>query len=103
MRVETSSEETKQADLSDVETNKEVLQCTWVDRTTSVDTSIVDVKKIVSVCEVKEEDTDSSEQEDKRCNASVANGWRWILVQNLKIVVSQDLPMTNRLVITGKT
>ncbi len=71
--VETSSEETKQADLSNVETNKEVLQCTWIDRATSVDASIVDVEKIVSVCEVKEEDTDSSEQEDERCNTSVAD------------------------------
>ena len=73
--IQASGEETEQADFGDVEANEEVLQSTWVDGTASVDTSVVDIKEVVAIREVEEEDTDCGEDEHEWCNASVGGGY----------------------------
>lgn len=100
--VEASGKETKQADLSDVETDKQVLQGTWVDGTAGVDTGVVDVKEVVSVGEVEEEDTDGGEDEDEWRNAGVAGSWNES-ARLLRSLSCEDLPMTRKLVMIGKT
>ena len=66
-------EKTDEADFSNVQTNKDLLQCAGIDSSLGVDIGVVDVEHVVAEGEVEEVETDSSEQKDQRSNSGVAN------------------------------
>jgi hypothetical protein len=51
-----------------------LLQSAWVDGTSGVDATVVDVQKVVSVGEVEEEDANGGKDENERRDAGVADG-----------------------------
>jgi hypothetical protein len=66
-------EETNEADLSNVKTNKDLLQCAGVHGSLGVDIHVVDVEHVVAVGAVEEVQADSCEEQDKGCDSSVTD------------------------------
>jgi hypothetical protein len=100
--VEAGSEETEQADLGDVKADEEVLQSAWVYGAASVDSGVVNVKKVVAVREVEEEDAYGGKDENERSDAGIANGYDMLSAWYLELEYD-SLPMTIKLVMIGKT
>lgn len=67
------SEETNEAQLRNVKTDKQLLQSARVDAAFGVDVSVIDEKQVVTVGEVKEVESDCRKDEDQWCNAGVAD------------------------------
>ena len=66
-------EEANKADLSNVQSNKDLLQRAGVHSSLSVDIHVVDVEHVVAVGTVEEVQADSCEEQNKRCDSSVAD------------------------------
>ena len=66
-------EKADEADFSDIQTNKDLLQCARVDGALGVDICVVDEEHVVAEREVEQVETDSSEQKNQRSNSGVAD------------------------------
>ena len=66
-------EKADEADLSNVEANKDMLQCARVDSSLGVDVCVIHVEHVVAEGEVEEVEADGSEQKDQRSNNGVAD------------------------------
>ena len=68
------SEKTDDTILSDVDSNKELLQSTRIQQALGVCGCIIDEEDVISVGEVEEPNSKGSEASDKRGNDGVGNG-----------------------------
>jgi hypothetical protein len=66
-------EQTNEADLRNIETDKDLLQGARVHGSLGVDVDVVDVEHVVAVCAVEEVQSNGREEQDKRSDSSVAD------------------------------
>ena len=91
-------EQANEADLSNVQTDKDLLQRARVHSSLGVDINVVDVEHVVAVGAVEEVEADSCEKQNKRCDSSVTDRNNLDIVSDEKFWIDHACQLTNKLV-----